>query len=115
MFAHTFEFEITSKTAYPTGFNSSNSRINSSHLVLPLYGLVCSIGLMDSSSPRPEQSSQLTRATLIYVLCAAINSCNLGYDIGVSTDAGRLIQQDMELTDVQREFFVGSINFWASA
>lgn len=72
---------------------------------------------MDSSSTanNAAEQSPLTRATTLYVLCAAINSCNLGYDIGVSTDASRLIQDDMGLTDVQREFFVGSINFWASA
>lgn len=54
-------------------------------------------------------------ATLLFVACAALNSCNLGYDIGVSTDAGRLIQDDLELTNRQREIFIGSINFWASA
>lgn len=53
-------------------------------------------------------------ATLLFVSCAAVNSCNLGYDIGVSTDAGRLIQVDLDLSDRQREIFVGSINFWAS-
>jgi len=26
----------------------------------------------------------------IIVLCAALNSCNLGYDIGVSTDASKI-------------------------
>ena len=56
----------------------------------------------------------ITRSTYIYALCAAVNSCNLGYDIGVSTEASKLIQEDFDLTTAQREIFVGSINFWAS-
>jgi sugar porter (SP) family MFS transporter len=55
----------------------------------------------------------ITRATKIYALCAAVNSCNLGYDIGVNTNAGWRVQQDFDLTDNQRELFVGSINFWS--
>jgi len=51
----------------------------------------------------------ITKSVWIFVLCAALNSCNLGYDIGVSTDAGKIIQQEMDLTSVQREIFVGSI------
>jgi hypothetical protein len=57
---------------------------------------------------------KITRSTYIYAFCAAVNSCNLGYDIGVSTEAGKLIQEDFDLTRVQREIFVGSINFFAS-
>jgi MFS family permease len=56
----------------------------------------------------------LTRATKLYAFCASINSCNLGYDIGVSTEAGRLVQAYFNLSTKQRELFVGSINFWAS-
>jgi hypothetical protein len=56
----------------------------------------------------------VTRSTYIFVLCASINSCNLGYDIGVSTTAAKLLQDDWGLSDYQRELFVGSINFWAS-
>jgi MFS family permease len=58
-------------------------------------------------------SLKVTRATVIFSLCAALNSCNLGYDIGVSTNAGSLIQRDLGLTDIQREIFVGSLNFWS--
>jgi MFS family permease len=60
-----------------------------------------------------DTSLKVTRSTYIFALCAAINSCNLGYDIGVSTNAGALIQRDLDLTDVQRELFVGSLNFWS--
>jgi hypothetical protein len=56
----------------------------------------------------------ITRSTYLFVMCAAINSCNLGYDIGVSTDAGKLIQEEWDLSNTQREIFVGSINLWAS-
>lgn len=67
--------------------------------------------------PQSDESDQLlpvTRSTMIFVLCAALNSCNLGYDIGVSTNVSKLVQEDFQLSDVQREVFVGFINFWAS-
>jgi len=60
-----------------------------------------------------DSSMRITKSTVIFALCAALNSCNLGYDIGVSTHAGGLIQRDLGLTDVQRELFVGSLNFWS--
>eukprot|EP00977_Amphora_coffeiformis_P018379 scaffold6438_cov181-Amphora_coffeaeformis.AAC.6 len=55
----------------------------------------------------------ITKATYLFVMCASLNSCNLGFDIGVSTEAGRLIQNDMGLSQLQRELFIGSLNFWA--
>ena len=58
-------------------------------------------------------SVKVTKSTLIFALCAALNSCNLGYDIGVSTNAGGLVQQTMGLTSLQRELFIGSLNFWS--
>jgi hypothetical protein len=61
-----------------------------------------------------ETPIPLTRSTKLYALCASVNSCNLGYDIGVSTEAGRLVQNYFGLSTTQRELFVGSINFWAS-
>lgn len=57
---------------------------------------------------------EITRSARIFVLCAALNSCNLGYDIGVSTTAGKLVAESWNLTQMQRELFIGSINFWAS-
>ena len=59
----------------------------------------------------PENT--VTRATVIFALCAAVNSCNLGYDVGVNTNAGPKIQEDFDLTDVQLELLLGSINFWS--
>ena len=56
----------------------------------------------------------ITRSTVVFAMCAAVNSVNLGYDIGISTSAGILVQDDMNLTLTQREIFIGSLNFWAS-
>jgi MFS family permease len=60
-----------------------------------------------------DGSVKITRSTMIFAMCAAVNSCNLGYDIGVSTTAGGLVQEDLGLTDGQRELFVASLNFWS--
>jgi len=60
-----------------------------------------------------SQDIPLLHATKVFALCAACNSCNLGFDIGVSTSVSQLIQQDFALTDVQRQMFVGSLNFFA--
>jgi MFS family permease len=60
-----------------------------------------------------ETTFKVTRSTILFSACAAMNSCNLGYDIGVGTNAGSLIQKDFGLTDVQRELFIGSLNFWS--
>jgi Sugar (and other) transporter len=55
----------------------------------------------------------ITRAVKVFAFCAAINSCNLGYDIGVSTTAAKLVQEQWALSDSQREFFVGTLNFFS--
>ena len=55
----------------------------------------------------------VTRATYIYALCASVNSCNLGYDVGVNTQAGPLLKDAMDLTVGQLEFFLGSLNLFA--
>lgn len=55
----------------------------------------------------------LLHATKVFALCAAVNSCNLGFDIGVSTSVGSLVQDDFDLSDFEREIFVGSLNFFA--
>ena len=76
-----------------------------------------SFGSSCSSDVEPTETAAvipITRSTMIYVLCAALNSCNLGYDIGVSTNVSKLIQNDIHITDAQREIWIGFINFWAS-
>lgn len=57
---------------------------------------------------------KITWHNYLFAFCAAVNSCNLGYDIGVSTEAGQYVQSSMNLTTVQREILLGSINWWAS-
>lgn len=52
-------------------------------------------------------------AVYVFVLCAALNSCNLGFDIGVNTGAAKLIQDDLALTDRQIEIFLGSLNLFS--
>ena len=71
-------------------------------------------GIGEVERRETETVIPITRATMIYVLCAALNSCNLGYDIGVSTNVSKLIQNDIHITDTQREIWIGFINFWAS-
>jgi MFS family permease len=63
----------------------------------------------DSSKNKPP----ISKWTKIYAFCAALNSVNLGYDIGVSTNAGPLIMDHFNLSDLQLELFLGSINFWS--
>ena len=58
-------------------------------------------------------SIKVTRSTVLFAFCAALNSCNLGYDIGVSTNAGPLVQSEFGMSDQQRELFIGSLNFWS--
>ena len=56
---------------------------------------------------------QMSSQVYVWVLCAALNSCNLGYDIGVNTSAGPIVQQDLNLSKVQLELFFGSLNLFA--
>lgn len=67
----------------------------------------------DTSTTKDGITPSLTNATKLFALCAALNSCNLGYDIGVSTNAGPQIQAAFALSDVQLEWFLGSLNFWS--
>ncbi|KAL7540789.1 hypothetical protein ACHAXR_010389 [Thalassiosira sp. AJA248-18] len=56
---------------------------------------------------------KITRSTKLFAFCAALNSCNLGYDIGVNTGAGMLVQNSLGLSDLQVEIFMGSLNLFA--
>ena len=60
-----------------------------------------------------ETTLPITKSTYVFAFCAALNSCNLGYDIGVNTSASPILQDDMELTDVELEIFMGSMNLFA--
>jgi sugar porter (SP) family MFS transporter len=66
-----------------------------------------------SQQQQPLALLPITRSTKLWSACAAINSCNLGYDIGVNTGAGPLLQVSLNLTDLQIELFMGSLNLYA--
>ena len=55
----------------------------------------------------------ITSKTKLFAFCAALNSCNLGYDIGVSSEVGILVKDSMNLSDTQVEIFMGSLNLFA--
>ena len=39
----------------------------------------------NNNNNNTDASIKITRAAKLYAFCAALNSCNLGYDIGVNT------------------------------
>lgn len=47
------------------------------------------------------------------VLCAALNSCNLGYDLGISADLAPLLKQAFDLSPDSISMFIGSLNLCA--
>ena len=51
-------------------------------------------------------------ATYRYCLCAALNSVNFGYDVGVSTSVAPKVQAAFDLSETQLQLFVGCLNFW---
>lgn len=55
----------------------------------------------------------ISRNVKLFSFCAAINSANLGYVTGVSTNAGRMIQDQFAMSDEQLEIFIGSLNFFS--
>lgn len=63
-----------------------------------------------------ESQISLNRATKVFALCAALNSCNLGFDIGVTTSAGKLMQSEdtLHLNDDEISVFMGSLNLFAA-
>src|SRR5210317_1279318 len=60
-----------------------------------------------------DTNLKITRASWIYSICAALNSVNLGFDMGTTTNVGPLVEAHFGLTVAERELFVGSLNFWA--
>mmetsp|Transcript_32199 Transcript_32199/g.45795 ORF Transcript_32199/g.45795 Transcript_32199/m.45795 type:complete len:163 (+) Transcript_32199:137-625(+) len=54
-----------------------------------------------------------TNKIFLWSMCAAINSCNLGYNIGVNTVTSTLLQDYFDLTDIELEIFLGSLNILA--
>ena len=58
---------------------------------------------------------KIPRAVLIVAGIAALNSANLGYDIGVMAGAALRVQDDWSLSDVKVEVLVGILNACAIA
>jgi hypothetical protein len=75
---------------------------------------ICTDVSQDASTNKPPNTVTITRATYVFAFCAALNSAIIGFDTGVSTDAARKVQITFDLTDVEREAFVGCLNFFAS-
>lgn len=74
-----------------------------------------------NSNPNPNPNHKPTKikvskSTYLFVSCAALNSCNLGYDIGVNTSVAKLLKDgdSLALSDRQLEIFMGSINLFAA-
>lgn len=63
---------------------------------------------------RQYSGNTISRATYIMVAGAVLNSYTIGYDVGTSTRASRLLQSDMDLSLTEREIWVGCLHFWAS-
>ncbi|KAL7530615.1 hypothetical protein ACHAWF_003453 [Thalassiosira exigua] len=63
--------------------------------------------------PEATYDQAVTRWNYVYALCAALNSVNLGYDIGVTTDVGLSVTKYFDLSVPQREFFTAGIDLFA--
>jgi len=66
-----------------------------------------------SSNPKYLPTLYITPHLYLFVFCASLNSCNLGYDIGVNTSVSQLIQSSLSLSDVKLELFMGSLNLFS--
>jgi len=55
----------------------------------------------------------LTKKVTLFAMCAALNSCNLGYDIGASSAAEGFLSKAMDLNQVQIDIFIASLNLFA--
>ena len=98
---------------------SNKQSINNSTLQSPLLSASASgdddniVTTTTSSDEDEHEHLQITRSTKLYAFCASLNSCNLGYDIGVNTGAGPLLQSSLSLSNFQLEIFFGSLNLFA--
>ena len=64
-----------------------------------------------AAAPPPATADEaVPRYVVLLAMCAALNSCNLGYDIGVNSGVGPHLQakgEGMNLSDLQLELFFG--------
>ena len=64
----------------------------------------------DASTAPADKEEAVPRYVVLLAMCAALNSCNLGYDIGVNSGVGPHLQakgEGMNLSDLQLELFFG--------
>eukprot|EP01048_Picozoa_sp_COSAG05_P016450 COSAG05_NODE_2117_length_3536_cov_16.781495_1_plen_475_part_00 len=61
------------------------------------------------------QQQEVVRPVYIFAACAALNSCNLGFDIGVNTDVGPTLLRSslINCSEQKLEVFMGSLNLFA--
>jgi sugar porter (SP) family MFS transporter len=64
----------------------------------------------------PHQETEKPPPLYVYVIAgiATINSINLGFEVGVSSGVGLLVQEDMHLTDWELGVYMGSVHYWAA-
>lgn len=73
-----------------------------------------SAGLQQSEvTPQTASACRVRAGLRMCVGCAALCSCNEGFDIGISSAVGPSLQKDLSLSDEQLEFFMGSLNLAA--
>ena len=62
----------------------------------------------DAAATPPTTEEAVPRYVVLLAMCAALNSCNLGYDIGVNSGVGPHLQakgEGMNLSNLQLELF----------
>lgn len=55
-----------------------------------------------------KQKVELTDSVKLFAFCASINSLIVGYDQGITTHIGKLVQDEFQLSDLERGVFVAS-------
>ena len=58
-------------------------------------------------------SVPITNSTKLFAFCAALNSCNLGYNLGVIAGAAPLLQSTLNLSNMQLELFIGATDLFS--
>lgn len=90
-----------------------NPAVSNEDLKLPAgkYELVNSNSIHGNSIPSsPVKKNSMKKYVIACAVLASMNSILLGYDIGVMSGAIIFIQEDLNITEVQEEVLVGSLN-----
>ena len=75
-----------------------------------------SIDTMDTEAEiiaQKREYERIRKTVYLFTACAALNSVNLGYDIGINANATKLVQDAMDLTNEQVQMFNGCLNLFA--